>query len=77
MKTCLCCKQNEIKPTFSFYCSFYENYLQNKYGPDVTDYITYFHILYNKTFNVEDCSFDNVHAIHNPFQYKLCVTEKP
>ena len=51
--------------------------LQNKYGLDVIDYITYFQIMYNKTFTVKDRSFNNLLAIHNHFQYKLLVTDKP
>ena len=77
MKTCLFCKQNEIKPIFSFYCRFCYNYLQNKYSLDVIDYITYFQIMYNITFTVKDRSFNNLHAIHNHFQNKLRVTDKP
>ena len=36
MKICLCCKQCEIKPTFSFYCRWCYNYLQQKYNIDIT-----------------------------------------
>ena len=77
MKTCLCCKQNEVKPKLSFYCRFCYNYLQNQYGLDVRDYIAYFQITYNRLIPVEDRSFNNLHAIHNHFQNKLRVTDKP
>ena len=56
MRICMCCKQTDIKPTFSSYCRFCNNHLQQKYGIDVTDYKTYFKIIYNKRAHVEDSS---------------------
>ena len=72
MKTCSCCKQNDVKPTFSFYCRFCYNYLQQKCNIDVADYVTYFQVTYNKIVSVEDCSFGTLRAIHDRFQNQTC-----
>ena len=77
MKICLCCKQCEIKPTFSFYCRWCYNYLEQKYSLKIEDYITYFQIMYNKIVPVEDCKFSSLKTIHNHFQHNLKVTDKP
>ena len=45
---CLCCQQNEIKHTLSFYCRWRCGYLQQRYGLDFNDYITYAKMMYNK-----------------------------
>ena len=74
---CLCCKQNDTKHTFSFYCRWCCGYLQQRYGLDVNDYIIYIKILYNKRVLVEDCSYKGLHEIHNRFQYNLHVTDSP
>ena len=58
MKMCLCCKRNEIKPRFSFYCRWCYIYLQQSYGLDDTDYITYFKTMYNKKVIEKDCSYN-------------------
>ena len=73
----MCCNQSGIKPKFSFYCRFCYNYLQQKYGLDVNDYITYFKFMYNKKVHVEDCSYNSLHEVHNHFQYNLRVTDRP
>ena len=58
MKICSCCKHSEIKPTFSFYCRWCYNYLQQRYGLNVNDYIIYFNTMYNKKqVLVEDCEY--------------------
>ena len=54
MKICMCCQQNDIKPTFSFYCRWCHHYLQQKYGLDLEDYIIYFKMAYNRKVFVED-----------------------
>lgn len=77
MKICLCCKQCEIKPTFSFYCRRCYNLLQKKYNLNIVDYIRYFQIMYNERFVEEDCRFNSLHEIHKHFQYNLQVTDKP
>ena len=77
MKICLCCKQSEVKPTFSFYCRRCYNYLQQKYSLSIEDYITYFQLMYNKIVPVEDCNFGNFTALHDHFQHNLKVTDKP
>ena len=77
MKIRMCRQQNDIKPTFSFYCRWCYHYLQQKSGLDVKDYITYFKMTYNRKVLVEDCSYKRLHEIHNHFQYKLRVTDKP
>ena len=77
MQVCMCCKQSDIKPTFSFYCKWCYNYLQQKYGLDVNDYIVYFKITYRKIFLVEDCSCKSLHEIQNHFKYNLRVTDRP
>ena len=76
MKVCTCCKQSDIKPTFSFYCRICYNYLQQKYGIDVIDYIIYFELMYNKKVPVEDCAYNGLDEINNHFQYTLHVTDK-
>ena len=77
MKICLCCKQNEIKPTFSFYCRWCCGYLQQRCGLAVMDYIIYFETMYNKIVPVEDCSYKSVNEIHNRFTYNLRITDIP
>ena len=77
MKICSCCKQCEIKPTFSFYCRWCYNYLEQRYSIDIADYITYFQVMYNKIVPVEDCKFGSLKAIHKHFQHNLQVTDKP
>ena len=57
MKVCLCCKQNEIKHTFSFYCRWCCGYLQQRYGIAVMDYIIYFETMYNKIVPVDLSSY--------------------
>ena len=77
MKICVCCKQCEIKPTFSFYCRWCYNYLQQQYSIDIADYRIYFQVMYNKIVLVEDCEFGSLKAIHDHFQHNLHVTDKP
>lgn len=77
MKICLCCKQCETKPTFSFYCRRCYNLLQKKYSLSIDDYIIYFQIMYNQIVPEQDCSFRSLKAIHNHFQHNLHVTDKP
>ena len=76
MNVYTCCKQSDIKPTFSFYCRWCYNYLQNKYGVDVIDYVIYFDIMYNRIVLVEDCACKSLYEIHNHFLYNLRVTDK-
>ena len=77
MRICLCCKQCEIKPTFSFYCRKCYNLLQKKYNLNIVDYIRYFQIMYNERFVEEVRRFSSLHEIHKQFQYNLQVTDKP
>ena len=74
MKICSCCKQCEIKPTFSFYCRWCYNYLEQR-SLNIEDYIIYFQIMYNIIVPVEDCKFSSLKAIHKHFQHKLKVTD--
>ena len=76
MKICLCCKQNEIKHTFSFSCRWCCGYLQQRYGIDVNGYIIYFKMMHNKKIHVKDCSCKSLREIHNQFMYTLRVTDK-
>ena len=77
MRLCLCCKQCEIKPTFSFYCRKCYNLLQKKYNLNIVDYIRYFQTMYNESFIKEVFRFSSLHKIHKHFQYNLQVTDKP
>ena len=77
MKNCLCCKQREIKPTFSFYCRGCYYYLQRKYSLKNKDYINYLQITYNNIVPVKDYKFKNFTAMHNHFHHNLKVTDKP
>ena len=77
MKICLCCKQNEIKPTFSFYCRWCCGYLQQRCGLAVMDYIIYFETMYDEIAPVEDNSYTSSHEIHNHFTYNLRTTDRP
>ena len=77
MEICFCCKQNEIKPTFSFYCRWCYIYLQQRYGLHDTDYITYFKTMYHKKVIEKDCSHNSLFEIHNHYQYNLHLTDKP
>ena len=77
MTICLCCKQREIKPTFSFYCRWCYHYLQRKYSLNPEDYIIYFQIMYNNIVPIENCKFENFKAMHNHFQHNLKVTDHP
>ena len=72
----MCCKQSEIKLTFSFYYRWCYIYLQQRYGVDVMDYIIYFKIMYNKKVHVEDCEYKSLYEIHNHFLYNLRITDK-
>ena len=76
MKVCMCCKQSDIKPTFSFNRRWCYKYLQHKNGIDVIDYIIYFEIMYNKIAPVEDCAYKSLYEIHNRIQYNLRITDK-
>ena len=77
MKICLCCKQREIKPTFSFYCRRCYIDLQQRYGLNETYYITYFKTMYKKQVIEKECSHNTLFEIHNHYQYKLHLTDKP
>ena len=77
MRSCMCCKQKYIKPTFSFYCRFCYVYLNRKCGLSVNDYIVYFETMYDKIVLVKDCSYKSLNEIHNYFLCDLHVTDKP
>ena len=77
MKICLCCKQNEIEPTFSFYCRWCCGNLQQRCGLAVVDYRIHFETMYNKVVPVEDCSSKSLHEINNHFTYNLRITDRP
>ena len=77
MKICFCCKQYEIKQTFSFYRRSCCGYLQKRCGLAVMDYIVYFETMYNKIVLVEDCSYKSLHEIHNHFTYNLRIIDRP
>ena len=77
MNICLCCKQREIKPTFSFYCRWCYHYLQRKYSLNPEDYIIDFQSMYNNIVPIENISFDSFTTIHNHVQHYLKVTDKP
>ena len=76
MKICLCCKQNEIKPTFSFCCRWCYIYLHHRYGIGVMDYLIYFETMYSKKVPGEDCEYKGLYEIHNHFLYNLRTTDK-
>ena len=76
MKIGLCCKHNEIKHTFSFYCRWCCGYLRQRYSIAVMDYIIYFQTMYNRIL-VEDCSYKGLYEIHNHFMYNLRITDRP
>ena len=77
MRICMCCRNNHIKPTFSFFCRNSYIVLNRKYGLSVTDYILYFESMYDKIVDVKDCSYTSLTEIHNRFLCNLHVTDKP
>ena len=77
MKISLCCKQSEIKPTFSSYCRWCYIYLQQRYGLNDTNCITYFKTMYNKKVFGKDCAHNILFEIHNHYKYNLHLTDKP
>lgn len=76
MKTCMCCKRNNIIPTFSFYCRFCYNVLDESYGLDVPDYLKYFNIMYNTTYFDKYRPYNSLQTLHDIFRYDLFVTDK-
>ena len=76
MKMCLWCKQNESKPTLSFYCRWCYIYLQQRYGLNVDDYKLYSKTMYNKKVIVYDCEYKSLYDIHNHFLCNLHLTDK-
>ena len=52
-------------------------YVQQRYGLNDTDYITYFKTMYNKEVIESDCAHDSLFEIHNHYKYNLHLTDKP